>query len=205
MGFSAFYGSAQKTTLESATAVVARAVQCQNQDILEMPDSRARAAEIANADTRESWGPEPRLCRMWISRHTTGAVASGVKLLNSANFYGPLNVDGYGANLRLLKPIVETIGREKVELMVKICMDTRAPVDQTGSQWINAGDAATVRADVAYALETLGVSYLDVAVLCRVPDDTPIEETVRAMQALVGRPARALTKPLRERDRDART
>ena len=65
--------------------------------------------------------------------------------------------------------------------MVKICMDTRAPVDKTGTQWINRGDAATVRADVDYALETLGVDFIDIIVLCRVPHDTPIEETVAAM------------------------
>ena len=65
--------------------------------------------------------------------------------------------------------------------MVKICMDTRAPVDKTGTQWINRGDAATVRADVDYALETLGVDVIDIIVLCRVPHDTPIEETVAAM------------------------
>eukprot|EP00961_Rhodomonas_salina_P147999 1992575-Rhodomonas_salina.1 len=69
--------------------------------------------------------------------------------------------------------------------MVKICMDTRAPVDKTGTQWINKGDAATVRADVEYALKTLGLDYIDIIVMCRIPKDTPIEETVAAMQEIV--------------------
>jgi aryl-alcohol dehydrogenase-like predicted oxidoreductase len=137
MGFSAFYGSAQKTTVESATAVIAHAVD------------------------------------------------NGVTLLNSANFYGPLNEVGYGANLRLLREVVASVGRDKVQLMVKICMDTRCPVEATGSSWVNKGDGATVRADVEYALATLGVDCLDVAVVCRVPQDVPIEDTVRALAALV--------------------
>jgi len=137
MGFSAFYGSAEKTTVESATAVVAHAAE------------------------------------------------NGVTVLNTANFYGPLNDEGYGANLRMLREVVASVGRDKVELMVKICMDTRCPVEQTGTSWVNKGDAATVRTDVDYALTTLGVDCLDIAVICRVPQDVPIEDTVAALQALV--------------------
>ncbi len=49
--------------------------------------------------------------------------------------------------------------------------------------WINLLSLLcfSVRADVEYALHTLGVSYLDIIVLCRVPHDTPIEVTVAAM------------------------
>ena len=47
------------------------------------------------------------------------------------------------------------------------------------------GDAASIRADVEYALETLGTDYIDVIVLCRVPNDVPIEETVTAMKTMV--------------------
>lgn len=138
--FSAFYGSAAKTTVESATAVVKHAVE------------------------------------------------HGVTLLNSANFYGPLNEHGYGANLRLLKDVVASVGRDRVELMVKICMDTRAPVERTGQQWLNKGDRETVRADVDYALATLGVDCVDIIVLCRVPSDgTTIEETVRKTFSLLNK------------------
>jgi aryl-alcohol dehydrogenase-like predicted oxidoreductase len=93
--------------------------------------------------------------------------------------------DGFGANLRLLKPCIESVGREKVQLMVKIGMDTRAPVEKTGTQWIMGGDAATLRADVEYALDTLGVSFIDIIVLCRVAQDVPIEVSVAAMAELV--------------------
>ena len=56
------------------------------------------------------------------------AVDSGVSIFNSATFYGPLNVDGFGANLRLIKKCLVGVDRSKVQLMVKIGMDTRAPV-----------------------------------------------------------------------------
>ncbi len=36
-----------------------------------------------------------------------------------------------------------------------------------------------------YALQTLGVSYIDIIVLCRVAPDVPIEESVRGLQAMV--------------------
>jgi hypothetical protein len=52
-------------------------------------------------------------------------VESGVELLNSATFYGELNDNGFGANLRLLKTALEGIDRSKIKLMVKIGMDTR--------------------------------------------------------------------------------
>jgi aryl-alcohol dehydrogenase-like predicted oxidoreductase len=51
--------------------------------------------------------------------------AVGVTLFNSATFYGPLNEVGFGANLRLLKTAIADLDRSKIQLMVKICMDTR--------------------------------------------------------------------------------
>ena len=53
------------------------------------------------------------------------AVHAGVTLFNTATFYGQLNEVGFGANLRLLKTALEGIDRSKIQLMVKICMDTR--------------------------------------------------------------------------------
>ncbi len=47
------------------------------------------------------------------------------------------------------------------------------------------GDPAYLRADVEFALKTLGTDYIDIIVLCRVPTDTPIEEAVLGMKALV--------------------
>jgi aryl-alcohol dehydrogenase-like predicted oxidoreductase len=46
------------------------------------------------------------------------------------------------------------------------------------------GDAESLIADVDFALEQLGVTYLDTIVLCRVPD-LPIEEAVTAMKSIV--------------------
>jgi aryl-alcohol dehydrogenase-like predicted oxidoreductase len=113
------------------------------------------------------------------------AIEKGVTLFNSATFYGPLNEEGFGANLRLIRKCIEGIDRSKIQLMVKIAMDTRCPVEKTGTSWVLRGDAASIRADVDYALETLGTDYIDIIVLCRVPFDIPIEESVRAMSELV--------------------
>lgn len=83
------------------------------------------------------------------ARKTTGAsakevfrtaVESGVTLFNTATFYGPLNVDGYGANLRLLKECLVGLDRSKIQLMVKIGMDTRAPVEETGELHVSSYD-----------------------------------------------------------------
>jgi aryl-alcohol dehydrogenase-like predicted oxidoreductase len=106
MGFSAFYSSSKSTTEEQAISVFQKAVE------------------------------------------------KGVTLFNSATFYGtnsipfqynqlritifkkyitgPLNEVGFGANLRLIKSCMAGLDRSKIELMVKIGMDTRCPVEKTG-------------------------------------------------------------------------
>lgn len=63
--------------------------------------------------------------------------------------------------------------------MVKIGMDTRAPMDKTGTKFAMRGDAEYLRADVDYALEMLGTDYIDIIVLCRVPQDVSIQERFR--------------------------
>jgi len=112
---------------------------------------------------------------------------AGVKIINSAVFYGPLNVDGYGANLRLLNKVIHhpDYDATKTKVMVKIGMDTRAPAEKTGTMWKVMSSEEDIRADVDYALEQLGVSCLDIAVLCRVPLDEPIETPIAAMAKLV--------------------
>lgn len=64
-------------------------------------------------------------------------------------------------------------------------MDTRAPVQQTGTRWVLRGDAEAIQEDVNYALEMLGTDYIDIIVLCRVPNDVPIETSVLGMKAIV--------------------
>ena len=58
-------------------------------------------------------------------------------------------------------------------------------MEKTGQQWLLRGDEASLRADVDFALASLGVEFIDVIVLCRVPADVPIEESVAAMAKLV--------------------
>jgi len=115
------------------------------------------------------------------------AVEKGVTLLNSATFYGPLNETGYGANLRLIKTAIEGLDRSKIQLMVKIAMDTRCPVEKTGTSWVLKAKPEEIMQDVDYALEQLGTDYIDVIVLCRVPKggDVTIEDAVKGMQAVV--------------------
>ncbi|KAJ1416670.1 NADP-dependent oxidoreductase domain-containing protein [Ochromonadaceae sp. CCMP2298] len=64
-------------------------------------------------------------------------------------------------------------------------MDTRCPVEKTGSSWVMRGSPASLMADVDYALEQLGVEYIDTIVLCRVPKDVSIEEAVGGMVEVV--------------------
>lgn len=47
------------------------------------------------------------------------------------------------------------------------------------------GDAESLKKDVDYALEQLGTDYIDVIVLCRVPPNNSIEESVAAMKDIV--------------------
>jgi len=114
------------------------------------------------------------------------AVENGVSIINTAVFYGELHVEGYGSNLRLLSKAFQSgLDREKVQLMVKVGMDTRAPMDKPGTQWKVASTAEEIRADVELALKTLGVESLDIAVLCRVPTEVGIEVPVAALAELV--------------------
>lgn len=58
--------------------------------------------------------PHPILVTLQAIAVFKHAVDSGVSLFNTANFYGPLNLEGYGANLRLLKECVAAVDRSKV-------------------------------------------------------------------------------------------
>jgi aryl-alcohol dehydrogenase-like predicted oxidoreductase len=62
---------------------------------------------------------------------------------------------------------------------------SRCPVEKSGTSWVLRGDAESLRRDVDFALEQLGTDYIDIIVLCRVPKDVPIEESVAGMGQLV--------------------
>lgn len=61
----------------------------------------------------------------------------------------------------------------------------RCPVEKTGTSWVLRADRESLRADVDYALSQLGTDYIDIIVLCRVPDNPPIEESIAAMAEIV--------------------
>lgn len=63
--------------------------------------------------------------------------------------------------------------------MVKVAMDTRS------GGFVNVGTAAGIREDVQYALDTLGVDYIDIVVLCRIPSDIPLEESMQGLRSVV--------------------
>lgn len=107
------------------------------------------------------------------------AVEGGVTLFNTADFYGPLNAEGYGANLRLLKACLATVDRSKVQIMCKLGIDTR-----DGTFKHNASRAELKRT-VDWALEQLGTDYLDIMVLNREDPAVPLRESMEALSELV--------------------
>lgn len=107
------------------------------------------------------------------------AVRQGVTLFNSATFYGPLNEEGFGSNLRLIRKCLEGIDRSSIRLMVKVGMDTRS------GAFVNLGTAESIRADVDYALQQLGTDYIDIVVLCRIPTGVPMEEYMGGLKSVL--------------------
>lgn len=107
------------------------------------------------------------------------AVDAGVTLFNTADFYGPLNAEGYGANLRLLKKCLATVDRSQIQIMCKLGVDTR-----DGTFKHNAS-ASELRRTVEWALEELGTSYIDILVLNREDPEVQLKESVEALYQLV--------------------
>jgi len=107
------------------------------------------------------------------------AVKAGVTLFNTADFYGPLTAEGYGANLRLLKKCLATVDRSKVQIMCKLGVDTRDGTFKHNSS------AADLRSTVDWCLEQLGTDYIDILVLNREDPVVPLRESVEALAALV--------------------
>jgi len=110
------------------------------------------------------------------------AVDSGVTLFNTADFYGPLDAQGYGANLRLLSKCLQAPGvdRSQLQIMMKIGIDTR-----DGTFKHNASPAE-LRRTVDWALAELGgEQVIDILVLNREDPNTPLEESMDALHAIV--------------------
>jgi len=110
------------------------------------------------------------------------AVDSGVTLFNTADFYGPLDAEGYGANLRLLSKCLKAPGvdRSQLQIMMKIGIDTRDGTFRHNSS------PSELRRTVDWALQELGgESVIDILVLNREDPGTPLEESVDCLLALV--------------------
>jgi len=107
------------------------------------------------------------------------ALRRGVTLFHSSAAYGPPTEDGYGSNLRLLRSCLEGVDRAAYQLMVEVGLDTR------GGQPVLRADEASLKAEVDFALETLGVKSIDVLVMAAGTPGTPVEDSVCAMQKLL--------------------
>ena len=71
--------------------------------------------------------------------------------------------------------------------MITLHQPYRCPVEKTGTSWVLRASPEDIMRDVDYALEQLGVDFIDIIVLCRVPaeDEMPIEQCVLGMKAVV--------------------
>lgn len=107
------------------------------------------------------------------------AVKGGVTLFNTADFYGALNAEGYGANLRLLRECLATVDRSQVQIMCKVGIDTR---DGT---FKHKGSPEDLRKIVDWALESLGTDYIDILVLNREDPNVPLKDSIQTLQELV--------------------
>ncbi len=103
------------------------------------------------------------------------AIELGVTFLDTADMYGP------HTNEQLVGKALSG-KRDQVELATKFGV-VRDPENPT-ARGIN-GSPDYVRQSIDGSLRRLGVDYVDLYYLHRVPSDTPIEETVGAMAELV--------------------
>ncbi|MBJ7471539.1 MAG: aldo/keto reductase [Solirubrobacteraceae bacterium] len=103
------------------------------------------------------------------------ALELGVTFLDTADMYGP-----HTNEVLVGKAIAGK--RDQVQLATKFGI-VRDPDDVT-TRGIN-GSPDYVRQAIDASLQRLGVEYVDLYYLHRVPSDTPIEETVGAMAELV--------------------
>jgi aryl-alcohol dehydrogenase-like predicted oxidoreductase len=104
------------------------------------------------------------------------ALELGVTFLDTADLYGR------GENERLLGRALAG-RRDRVELATKFGIVRDDPADPVTRRY--QGDPAYVRRACEASLRRLGVDTIDLYYLHRVATDTPLEETVGAMAALV--------------------
>ncbi|MFL5559874.1 MAG: aldo/keto reductase [Gemmatimonadaceae bacterium] len=103
------------------------------------------------------------------------ALDSGITLLDTGDFYG------MGHNEMLLRSALKGVARERYQLSVKFGAQ-RGP----DRSWLGY-DArpAAVKTALAYSLQRLGVSYVDVYRPARLDPDVPIEDTIGAIADMV--------------------
>lgn len=107
------------------------------------------------------------------------AVDAGVTLFNTADFYGPLTTEGYGHNLRMLAKCLPLVNRSKIQVMVKVGIDTRS-----GTFKHNASPAE-LKKTVDWCLSELKTDYIDIAVLNREDHGVGLEQSIQALADLV--------------------
>jgi aryl-alcohol dehydrogenase-like predicted oxidoreductase len=100
------------------------------------------------------------------------ALELGVTLIDTADMYGPYVNE-------------ELVGRAIADRRSSVVLATKFGIVRDGDSRSIRGDRDYVRASVEGSLKRLGTDVIDLYYLHRVPEDTPIEETVGAMAELV--------------------
>ncbi|RAS68948.1 aryl-alcohol dehydrogenase-like predicted oxidoreductase [Lentzea atacamensis] len=100
------------------------------------------------------------------------ALELGVTLLDTADMYGPYVNE-------------ELVGRAIADHRSSVVLATKFGIVRDGDSRSIRGDRDYVRSSVEGSLKRLGTDVIDLYYLHRVPEDTPIEETVGAMAELV--------------------
>ncbi|WP_346129627.1 aldo/keto reductase [Lentzea roselyniae] len=100
------------------------------------------------------------------------ALELGVTLLDTADMYGPYVNE-------------ELVGRAIADRRSSVVLATKFGIVRDGERRGIRGDRDYVRSSVEGSLKRLGTDVIDLYYLHRVPEDTPIEETVGAMAELV--------------------
>ena len=103
------------------------------------------------------------------------AVESGITLLDTGDFYG------MGHNEMLIGEALKTIARDRVLISVKF----GAMRDPAGTWLGYDARPKAVKSFLAYSLQRLGVSHVDIYRPARLDPQVPIEDTVGAIADLV--------------------